>query len=1304
MYKYTLIIFFSLFATAAAWAQQLNLLPTLSAESGAYDDQVTVSSTFPEGCAGGKYWINGGEIQAQVYTDPIIIDYDCSLSVAGIDAAGRIITDIVTREYTINRVTPPHLSSNPAEGVRNTSFYVTYLKWNNVGRVTLDLTDFKTGGKRYGEHVVWLTGPDGNLISAGDANNLWVNGLNSYSAYIYKDYSQKKPGEYTLHLASGIFTIDGNLYDSEIALHYTIAEGSAAPVFSPAEGTYKASVTVTIDYPTDGSSFYKFYKLNGDKKAKQYTEPLTFTETTTIEAYGMDEDFTAQTPSAIATYTITPADPAPEVLDTPVISREGNTVSISGPAGATLKYWMDRNMSSARLYTAPFTVDHNGTVNCVAYTANGISATATLAIDGFTVDRGDKGELVLLTPLAQETAHVRGLSPNGRWAVGFIGSDTSSKGFVWDTESDVFQYASTIFVNQLWSVTDDGTAYGWRARDLDIDEMTTDDDLLWGTFKDGQWTEMTRADFDRAIAPAAINVPAGLPAATAVSVNGEWAILGQQYRYHVTTGEAERLISTSDRYSSGNRPEMISCISNDGTIFGTYDGSSLSTGKGVGLVYTTDGRWRDVADWLNDRGINVLDGYSLSSVCGVTGDMNTLLFHANPRGISSDDTFTRGLVLRIDADVRHQAPVALQAEQMSGRKIVKLTWKAPLSNNDNVVSYTILRNGTTLASVNADTFNYYDDTVETNVNYVYTVTALYADGTVSPASREASVMLTMDGHRPVRNLTYRPVGLNSVCLMWDAPVTTLPKLQYFGEENETYAFGTGTWDAEFGIRIAASDLATFEGQQIRTFQFLPTGPHKSFTLSLYRGTTGNNIAYDEVPFYTQSIDPMTLNYGTVNTIELTTPQALPQGNDLYVGLLIESNGNDNMLGISYEGFRSGYTDLCRIIGVHDQMVAMSQNSSTTTEVVLPLGLGIASDADYDASIVSNFAISLDGNAAATTTTTRQLLEQLSEGNHTMSVAAVYRDGEASAPVTLDVAITDNLAAYRAVEPRAEMQDDGSALISWDAPRDDDRSFIHWGDMTPSHGWELARGLQGFEAISIYPVNMTAEYAGDYEITGLYFCPTANVEYELALGNLEGDIFAYVAPDDLTIGEINYISLSKPLDIDGATTYQMVVNVPEVEEGVAALAYDSTGKWQDGYSNLLNFGLGLTTLADFVSITEHPNWLMGIIVQKKEARLLPVEGYYVTVDDQQQNSTLLTDTRYTTAQLADGRHTARVDVVYKADSQRVNGRAISFRAGADGIFVPTVAPADQRVYDLQGRRLVAPIKGQPTIIGGKTCIE
>lgn len=1324
MFRTLFSFILGLMATAAVFAQQVNVLPTLSAESGTYDDDLTVSCTFPEGCAGGKYWINGGEIQAKTYSAPIFIDYDCQLSVAGTDATGRIITDVVSRDYKINRVAAPAIVATPAEGIRKTSFYVTRIDWKHVGTVSLDLAAFKEGGARRGENVVWLVGPDGNTISAGDANNLWESGLNSFKAYIYKNYQQEKVGDYTLHIASGVFIIDGKRLDTETVLNYTIADGDAAPVITPDGGEYKGSVTVSIEYPTDGTAFYKFYKLNGEK-AKQYTSPITLTQSTTLEAYGYDEDFTAQTPSSFATFTITGADPTPETLASPTItivpSAEGKTIVItphSEGEGSTIKYWTDHRMATAKIYSAPFTVDHNCTISAVAYNDRAASAAVSAAVTDIPADRGDLGEMTLLTPITNETAHLCALSPNGRYAVGYMGSDTSSKGFVWDLEADRVQYASTIYINQLWNVANDGTAYGWRARTMDIDESMTEKDLLFGAFADGNWTEMTADEFKTRYGVGVIDAAAAdLPGeVTAVSANGEWAIIGQTHRLHVPTHTLEYLVSMSERFSTSTRPEMLTAITDDGTIFGTYDGASE---RGGALVRTTDGRWRSLVDWLRDLpaasiaslgladlDLSVLDTYNFSSVRGATGNSAeglTLLLHATTKGISSDDAFTRGLVLRINVPIHHLAPAALTAEQMSGRMLVKVSWDAPLRDASAVQSYTLLRNGDTIATLPADANTYYDEAVEPGVSYTYAVKALYADGTMSGASRESTVTCNTESHLAVRNLAARRVGLNGLTLSWDAPIVTLPKLQYFDEDSDSYAFGTGTFNAEFGIRIPASDLSTLDGHKIRTFQFLPSGPQKNYTLNLYRGAKNGDAKYDDEPFYSQTIDPATLNYGTVNTIELTTPQALPADADLYVTLYIESNGNDNMLGISYEGFRSGYTDLCRVEGIHDKMVAISKNSSQVTEIVLPLGVGVASDDNYNGSIVSNYLVADNDKEVANTTATRHSFDLLPEGTHTFAVTAVYRDGKASEPAEVTLHINDNPAAYVAITPEATMQGDGTALISWQTPRDDDRTLIHWGDLTPTPGWPMPKEIAGYMAISVFPVDMTADYAGDYAITEVYFCPMdKNIEYEVALQDIEGNTFGYFAPTDLRIGEINYLRLPNPVEVDPSATYQLLVNIPEAEGGSVALAYDSSGQWKDGYSNIVNYGLGLTTLSEFVQYTEHPNWLMGLVVKKKDARLLPVEGYYVTVDGAQQNASALTATQYTTSPLADGRHTASVDVVY-AGGRRVTGSPINFIVDSEGIIhITTDGHGNAPHYDLQGRKVNATTQNSqsPAIVIGE----
>lgn len=1300
----------------SAFAQTISKVPVMTPAGGVYNDNVTLTCTFPEGCAGGKYWINGAEITASNYDSPLFIDYSCKVSIAGVNAEGRIITDVVTNDYTINRVTPPYTTTTPSEGVRDTSFYATSIKWNNVTTSSLNLNDFKEGGKRREENVIWITDESGKTITTGDYNSIWANGKNQYKAYFYKNYDIKTPGKYILHVTKGVFVLDGKVYDKELQLNYEIAAPITAPAFSPKEGEYVAPLTVTISYPTDGSAVYQFYRLNGGK-ATSYTKPLVITESATIEAYGLSEDFSTQTATTKATYTLVAPEPEPECLDAPVLTRNDNIVTISGPEGAVLKYWFNDDMNTAELYTAPVTLTENGKISCVAYTNDAVSATTDLAITGFIVDRGGLGEQILITPADAETIHFRGLSANGRFAVGFAGNDTSSKGFIWDLTSDKFTYQNTIYVNQLYGISNDGTAYGFQLNTTNFDSEPDDEDFTWGTCKDGSWTKqpkgmtvngittegiifgsfdgkpvaynhateeftyylyngkqaagaLTASSANTAIMgghvtvdgkkiPVIWNSPESAMTINAsdatiekLSPNGEWAIVGNNSRLNITTGKIDTFASSFNSSNTNLVPESLHAIGNDGTIFGTYDPSLYSPDNGIGLVRTNDGRWRTFVDWLHDEmhisklydenGVDILSKYDITSVAAVSANQDIFLLHAFLKGASTDDHFTNGLILRINVPVNHLAPVDLNAEQMSGLNVIKVTWAAPLMGSEGIVSYTVHRDGKELATTSDKI--YYDNDTEPNTTYTYTVTATYADGSVSDPSYATSISYSLDKYRPIRNIATRRIGYNDLSLTWAAPVTSIPKLQYFNEESDWEAFGTGLYNAEFGIRIPSSDIAPYVGKQIRTFQFLPSGPQQGFQLNLYHGNSDGN--YEAQPFYTQAIEPSTLNYGTVNTITLDTPQELPMDGDLYVGLYVKSAENYDMLGISYLGFKGGYSDLCRIEGIHDHMISIAATSQSTTEIVLPLGLGISDESGYYGNIVKNYEITDNGGEPIATTSTKLKYTDVSEGSHRYAVTAVYSDGTKSNPTSIDVEVTNNINALTPVENvNATVNANNTVSLTWDTPRDLDYTYLHWGNMTPKPGWMLPEGTYTYIAKSIYPVTMTAPYAEDYEITHVYFCPIEDAGFEITLTNDENEILTTIDPEDLEFGEINYIELDEPITIEQSVNYHLNIDVLDGWKGCIPLAYDSSNKWHDQYSNLINFGTGMTTLSEVSLASERPNWLMGMVIRQKNARELPVAGYDVRVDGVKLNTEPVNDNEYTTPVLSKGLHEISIDAIY-----------------------------------------------------------
>ncbi|MBQ0057724.1 MAG: chitobiase/beta-hexosaminidase C-terminal domain-containing protein [Bacteroidales bacterium] len=1351
-----------------AWSQTLNILPTITPEGGTFDDEVTISCTFPEGCAGGRYWFNGGELKATDYTRPFTIDYSADISVAGVNEDGRIITDIVTRHFDVVRATPPYVTPTPAEGVRKESFYVTKLEWNNVTSSELALNDFKEGGSRHGQPVVWVTNQRGMIVAQNDYNGLWANGLNQYKAYIYKDYKIVTPGQYILHIAKDVFILDGTLYDQEIQLRYAVSYDLTAPEFTPASGEYSGQVDVSIEYPTDGSAFYMLYRVNG-QRAKAYTGPFTISQTSTVEAWGMDEEYTYSTDTASVSYTILQPEAPADTIAAPVIHRDGNIISISGPEGATIKVWYNDRMNTAMLYATPFEVTRNCKLSCVAYSNEGISRTVNLVVSGFPGDGNDLGDMTLITPAGFETVYVNSLSANGRYAVGHTGSDYSSKGFIWDLSSDKFQYQSTLFVNQLLYVADDGTAYGWRMRTADAGSDTDEEDLLWGTCKDGVWTEQPRGlsvkgitadsrlygsyegrpvifDMQTGIATelsatsgtvTAISADMTIVGGTAtidgqthaiiwqrsaddtyspiftlptdmsdlsvthISGNGEWALIGETMRVHITTGEHTDIISMSSRFHNEKNPECLRCIADDGTIFGTYDESLLSPDKGLGLVYTTDCRWRSIYDWmLDEKGLDIASQLSVTSVRAVTGNHGLLLFHGVSLAPGEDQTFTRGIALMAGVAIRHLAPTAVHAQQMQGLEIIKVSWESPLTMSDDVKQYIVRRNGVVTATIDASADTYwYDYDILSGQTYTYTVSAVYHDGVESDQSYGSTVFYMLERYLPARNLTLRQAGLSDVYATWDAPVVSLPKLQYFDERNEWFAFGSAHYNAEWGIRIQASDLASYSDMQIRTFQFLPTGQQKSYELRLYTGGTAADDGYNPVPFYTQAIDASTLDYGVVNVITLDQPQDIDPTQDLYVALYIETIGTDDMLGVSYEGARSGYTDLCRIEGVFDSMVSIAQNSSSVTELVLPLGIGICSADNLSQYLVSSYEVTDNGTLAATVSSPRFRFRQLAEGRHQIDVTAVYGDGAKSLPASVVLDLAHNTEALVPIDDfEITANEDHSATLRWQAPIDDDRTLIHWGDLTPMPGLPVYQGFTGYMAASVYPATLTLPYNGAYEITHVFFCPLdGSATYEVSLADGAGTILFSVEPDGITAGEINYIALDEPITLNSSLNYMLMVSAYDLSISNAPLAYDSSGHWSNGFSNLFDYGMGLGYLSELVSNGEYPNWLMGLSIRQKDSAPLPLQGYTVRIDGLSQTAMPLTGCTFTTAPLAEGLHTAAVDVVYD-DDNHVSGLGQEFVIGNASAITATEALSDEaEAYDLAGRRVITDRQGRALYI-------
>src|SRR5207245_580075 len=146
---------------------------------------------------------------------------------------------------------------------------------------------------------------------------------------------------------------------------YTIVPLVATPTFSPAGGTFIASVQVTLTDSTPGATIY--YTTNGSTPTTAstvYTGPIPVTQTTTLRALAAATGM-ANSNVASATYTIVP------LVATPTFSPAGGTFVASvqvtltdSTPGATIYYTTDGSAptTASTVYTGPIPVTQTTTL------------------------------------------------------------------------------------------------------------------------------------------------------------------------------------------------------------------------------------------------------------------------------------------------------------------------------------------------------------------------------------------------------------------------------------------------------------------------------------------------------------------------------------------------------------------------------------------------------------------------------------------------------------------------------------------------------------------------------------------------------------------------------------------------------------------------------------------------------------------------------------------------------------------------------------------------------------------------------
>ena len=163
-----------------------------------------------------------------------------------------------------------------------------------------------------------------------------------------------------------------------VSASYTIQPGTAAPVFSPAAGSYGPAQQVTISDSTAGAVIY--YTADGSTPTTSsavYAGPITVAASQTLQAIAATSASTASSVT-VAAYTINGPAAAPGFSLLPGTYTGTQTVSITdSTAGATIYYTTNGSAptTSSTVYAGPISVSVSETINAIAV-ASGYSTSA----------------------------------------------------------------------------------------------------------------------------------------------------------------------------------------------------------------------------------------------------------------------------------------------------------------------------------------------------------------------------------------------------------------------------------------------------------------------------------------------------------------------------------------------------------------------------------------------------------------------------------------------------------------------------------------------------------------------------------------------------------------------------------------------------------------------------------------------------------------------------------------------------------------------------------------------------------------
>ncbi|MDO4195816.1 MAG: hypothetical protein Q4D33_06645 [Prevotellaceae bacterium] len=874
-----------------------------------------------------------------------------------------------------------------------------------------------------------------------------------------------------------------------------------------------------------------------------------------------------------------------------------------------------------------------------------------------------------------------GISPDGHWMGGASFINGSMHPIIWkdgQVEKDLWDGTEGV----PYCISSDGKHIaGWKY--VHGDSYGTRYACIW---RDGSSEAEVLSNYGSPWCTAQMFSPNG----EKLLIWGGWTDLNPESEplvravYDMATREVSNLRTISDNPANHG----LTSIGDDGTILG-YEQDAEGIDNLATIYKDGVGYW--AVDYLRDNGIydfyndpyvynDVMSGYIpfVTRSMGISADSKAMgfLFY-EPEG------YYQSCVLLLDQEITHRAPCGLKAQQMDGGKVVRLAWRKPLTNAENVSRYAIYRNGEKVEEVGSTTLLYFDTNV-TLGSYDYTITAIYNDGTESEACDMASATVSEKKWEPVYAVMARQMGFNNASMIWNKPLTNKVKKSYYDTEDDIIGFGADNQSFELAVCFDKEDMGFYQGGSITGVTFFPMSTQMGWKATVYEMDDDMNLTVLKEQRITQD-----LVLGELNTVTFDTPVTITGDKNIAVGItanVSDLTASNNVIGMVYGKCVPGRSDLVRNVTANDQkffsFYDYSQDNAVTNETAWAIAMiispptpeGGVSDSDSDGGSGSGsdgddiacYNIYADGSLVGTSNTERAKVENLALGHHDLGVEVVYANGEKGAMQTASVEIAIDKNAYAVNTVNAENSEDLKSIdFTWEAPVDNDRQFLGYcneeaGDQRVVGNEEEDWALQ---AMASFGASVLKPFVGS-QIKKFRFYPTSKADFTFMLV-LNNDIIAYEEAGEYKLNEWNEVELEEPITILPGLEYSLVVDCANAAPNTPPLAIDIDSPFV-GISDLVS-----TNGMYFSSLTESGifgNWMIGMISEGEEESPLPIAGYDVRVDGEKKNSETIGTTAYSidATGMAEGKHTVNVDVVYSGIDEPVEGASNSFVKMTTGI--------------------------------------